>query len=449
MIYTAIRATYKKTYNQLMIFLQQAYTIKNSSVIKNLLLHSCGSLIVRIITLITIPITMSLFSPTDFGLVSLGYSFMSIMNAALGLGLRQALAIDYFSAKTLHNRKQLINNTLLIYLFISVPLLITLVLHTHIINSFFFANNASELLIWLILIISYVNFFIDLLYQVLHYQLQTITVTYIQILTTCISMICTLLFLLYLPFGPISVFIGTAIGSSITVMWGLILYFQKNMHLHLSPYTTLKNIGYYVTKSVPFIPHMLFNWVLGSSNRWLLAHTTTLHNVGIYSLADTFANIFYLLIIIPMTSVYVPHMLQRFNTESETTIIERHNRTYMITSMIGSIIFISISFILAKPLLYFMLPQRYHEAIIYILFLILGYIFYLGSCFASIILQFKKCSYFLGLSLTIPAITNCMIAYLLIPHFQIYGCVLATVVSYTIYFIITLWYNSVIFKKML
>ena len=88
------------------------------------------------------------------------------------------------------------------------------------------------------------------------------------------------------------------------------------------------------------------------------------------------------------------------------------------------------------------MPPTYYAAIPYILVLLLGQIFLLGSYFAATLIQFHKKSYFLAFALALPAIINLLLNLLLTPYFGIYGCTAATLISYFIYFMIMYLYNK-------
>ena len=91
--------------------------------------------------------------------------------------------------------------------------------------------------------------------------------------------------------GPISILLGQLIGMLCA------LFMHKDMLI--TPLRQKINADYscipmriYVAQSLPFVPSMLCGALLASGDRWALAHLSSLHNVGIYSLANTLAQIY-------------------------------------------------------------------------------------------------------------------------------------------------------------
>ena len=171
---------------------------------------------------------------------------------------------------------------------------------------------------------------------------------------------------------------------------------------------------------LPFIPGIMFSWVLASSDRWVLAYYTSMHDVGIYAIADLFAQLFYTLILIPWSGSYLPYIMQRYaQHKTNLSSIEKENRTIMILSMICATIGVIFGYICLQPFLYWIIPPAYQAAIVYILLLLIGQVFLLGSYFAATIIQFHKKRYFLAFALAIPACCNLLLNLLLTPRFGI------------------------------
>ena len=138
-----------------------------------------------------------------------------------------------------------------------------------------------------------------------------------------------------------------------------------------------------------------------------------------------------------------------FHLENKDHVIEleQENKRAMWASMLASFILLTIGFATGKPLLYWLMPEVFHEAIGYMYMLLLGSIFLLGTYFLNCLIQFKKKSLFLGMVLCLPASMNVLLNMLLIPYLGLYGCVLATLISYISYFVITFAYNLSLVRK--
>ncbi len=109
--------------------------------------------------------------------------------------------------------------------------------------------------------------------------------------------------------------------------------------------------------------------------------------------------------------------------------------------IIGFFVITILGYMLCKPLLLFIIPSKYHEAFNYVLYILMGYIFWTGTYFNLGLIIFLKKVYFHAFSLLIPSCLNALLNILLIPSFKIYGCVTGSLLSYFFYFIITALYN--------
>jgi len=423
------------------MFIKKIKTAFKTPILKNLLIYSFSSLLLRGMSVITAPITMNILSPSEYGLLALTNSFISILTLFMGLGLRQAFSLEFFHCN-LTQQKAMLNDIIITYLTCTTIIFALLFCFYSTINTLIFAGHATHTLIFISLIICFVYFFVELFYQVLQYQTKAKQLALIQAGIALITIALQLTLLIYFKLGVTSMLLAQLVGMCIASSIGLRTYLKKNCFTHINISRSLHAMRNYLKLGLPFIPSVLFGWILSSGDRWVLAQLTSMHEVGIYSLADAFGQLFHLLVLYPMSCSYLPHVLRTFSeNKNDVLVTEQWNQKNMTYSMTSIAILITVGYMLCKPILYYLLPATYHEAVDYIWFILMGYVFLMGTYFANCLIQYHKKSYFLSLSLLLPASLNIALNFVLIPHYQIYGCVLATLISYASYFSITLWYN--------
>lgn len=422
--------------------LQKIRSRTQSNVIQNFFIYSFGALCLGGFTILLAPINMRLLSPHDYGVLALINSCITVGVSILGLGLRQLLSIEYFHHDAA-GQKKLINQILFVYACTALPLcLILLALQSPIIH-WFSLHQISPDVFTITVITIFFYFFAELLYQILKYRQRALLLTTIQISIALGSLALTVTLLLYCNLGFMSSLIGQCASMCAATGVGIYLYRKEKFSeaLQLKPHRA--TIAHFLKQSFPFIPGILCGWVIASSDRWLLAHYTGMHEVGIYAIADMFGAMFRLLILQSWSGSYLPYILMRYqNNKDELLDIEKQNLTIMWIAITGLMLIIILGFWLAQPLILIILPVAYHESLHYILIILAGHIFLLGSYFAASFIQFHKKTYFLAASFCIPAILNVAFNILLIPHYQIYGCTGATLISYALYFGIMLGYNK-------
>jgi len=418
-----------------------------STIVKNFFIFSFGSFLLRGISIFLAPITMNILDPKDYGIIALANSFVSILVVFIGLGLRQAFSIEYFHCDN-KQRKIMLTAMITLYLIIATPLFIIFFSFPSLINRLVFVGKAPTILIMLILVYAFIHFFVEFFYQVLTYRGQAFKMTIIQTSVALVVIALDLLFLVWFRLGVISLMAGQVVGLIIVFFIGLQSYFKTACHRHLDTKRYMHSCINYLKLGLPFVPGILCGWILASSDRWVLARYSTMHNVGIYSLASTFGQLFQMLILLPMSRAYIPAIMNKFaRNKNNLLAIERWNQKNMIICMVGLAIIISGGYIASKPFLYWILPTRYQPAIGYIWMILMGYIFLLGEHFASIFVIFKKKVYFQAGSILIPSLLNLLLNILLVPSFGVRGCVIATLVSYATYFAIKVSYNLYLQRK--
>jgi len=414
---------------------------KISGVIKNFFIYSFGSVFQKGISIFIAPIVMRLLTPADYGLLSLATSFISILATVAGLGMRQLLSIEYFHCDV-DGRQKIVNDIISVYSFLMIPFFILLFFCMPLINKYFFVGQAFNFLIFIVLLVSFLHFFIDLFYQILQYQGKSIRLTVIQTVSAILLFSLNLLFLYCFGWGVSGVFVSRFVSMWFVLLFGIYFYVSQLYHVNLKFTSSIQKGFWYVKKGLPFVPRVLFGWILAVGDRWILAKYSTMQNVGIYSVADLFGQVFHLVIIIPISYAYLPYLLEKFAANKKNLLsIEFWNQRNMICVMVFMFLFVTVGYIVCKPLAFWIIPSKYHSAIGYVWLLLIGYVFLLGSYFASAFLHFQKRVWFLLLSLFLSAMLNIVLNILLIGYLQILGCVVATLVSYLFYFGITVVYN--------
>jgi len=418
-----------------------------SPIVKNFLISSFGSFLMRSIGILLAPITMKILNPSDYGIIALSNSFVGIVAAFISLGMRRAFTIEYFHCNTIA-RKILINGMISLYMLVATPFIVFLVVYPSIIKTAVFANQAPTIIVVLSLVHSYLYFFVEFFYQLLTYRAEILKMTIIQTSVALFTIALNITFLVWFKWGAVSIIAGQVIGLIIVCLIGMRSYFQTSCHQYIKIKNALKKYKGYLKYGLPFVPGALCSWIFDSSDRWVLAHYATIHDVGIYSLASVFGQLFQILILIPMERAYIPAVMKKFSEHKDDLLsVERWNRKMMVSSMIGLGIIISVGYVVCKPILYYILPLRYQPAIKYIWMILMGYIFLLGERFANIFIVFKKKIAFQAASFIVPSMLNLSLNLILVPHFGITGCVIATMLASASHFIIKFGYNFFLGKK--
>ena len=412
------------------------------------------------------------------------------MPVFLNFGLRQVFELEFFHQPDNLARKKLLQELIFTYLIVSGPVLILASLNLKLLNKILFLGQATNLTIILALIICWLSFFSELFYQVLRYQQQALKLTVVQILNALITTGLALLLVFKFKLEILGFLLATLASLILVCSYAGYLYFKKtrdnfllrfnifsktvsNFTRNTPPSTDARgeqgsgraedNISpliapthqslsctvrgecsagvyrpiKYLKLGLPYVSNIIFTWILATSDRWFLAYWGSLELVGIFALADSFGQLFNLIIINPLIYSYIPYILNQFSQhrdQPEQLIeINQQNLKYMYFSIFSLLILTSLAWLIFKPGLVYFIPVKYCSALNYILIILASQICLMGSCFATCYIQFQKRVYLqLGLIMGTATI-KILLNLLLIPPYQLYGCTIATLIAYGLY----------------
>ena len=421
-----------------------------SAVIKNCCVYAGGAIFARAGGLVTMIFILKVISPHEYGIISLMNSVVSLTSALGSLGLRQALFVEYF-----HNseemQKKMVNEIIVIYLFCALPIFVFLYWLRHPLQTQVWGICIASNVFGTGLIIAFLFFFSELLYQLMRCKGQAVSLIIIQLSVALSTVIFSFFFIGICKWHITGYATAHLLSSLLSLGICVYAYMSYSYCRYINIYSSVQKTSFYLTKGLPFIPVLLSSWVLSTSDRWLLVNYISVEAVALYSLADTVAQLFNLILVYPCTSAYVPYILQQFAIHKQSpsliTRTETHNRRLMMVVMtIATICLVSIFFI-AKPFLHLILPHYYYASLDYVLPLLIGQVFLLGTHFASNIIIFYKKSYFLTIGMVIAAWVNIVVSYVLIPYYGIAGCAQATCFAYVVYFFIIIFYSTLVQQR--
>lgn len=417
---------------------QSARAIRSQTA-KNFLVYSLGGLILRGANFILLPFITAHLIPAEFGLLSMTRSFVTITTLTLGLGLRQVFGISYFK-KNETERKELLYDLVGIYLIVSLPILLLMFTGKSMLNQYLFFGNANHSVLLMVFAICSIYFFSELFYQILRYERRAATLATAQICAAVIRISLIFGLLTWMNAGIAGILFAQLIGLGTVISIGYATYAQQFPSIHWNTKRLFSNIGPYIMQGIAFIPNIIFIWLLGLIDRWYLGKYLSMHQVGLFSMADTFGQLLYVAGIGPLKAAYFPYIYERFSQNSFAK-TDAWNKRFIVVIMSAAFIITWTGFTFGKPILYRILSKNYHQAFGYIMPIMANYILLLGTALATAPINYCKKMWVLGCTLIGLIGVKILLNSILIPHTQIYGCLHATALTYLVYFIIILWYS--------
>lgn len=201
-----------------------------------------------------------------------------------------------------------------------------------------------------------------------------------------------------------------------------------------------KNMRGYLSFGLPLIPSNLSYWIVDSSDRYVIGILLGTAFAGYYSPGYTLGNI--ILMILTPFSTLLPAVLVSYYEENKIEKVKlylKYSLKYFLLIAIPSAFGLSI---LSKPILLILTtPEIALNGYLVTPFVTLSALLFGIYSIIVNLLVLKKKTGITGIIWIIAAILNLSLNILLVPYFGILGAAGVTLISYTIAFIMTLYYT--------
>ncbi len=185
----------------------------------------------------------------------------------------------------------------------------------------------------------------------------------------------------------------------------------------------------YLNYGLPLVPSILFQFLIASSDRYVIGFYDGATSVGIYSAAY---NIGAIVLMYGTTIMYVlnPTIFDAFD-KGETEKVESYisySWRYLLILSIPSAIGITV---LAEPLLANLTTQEFvSEGKIIVAFVALGLVLYGAALIFEAIILLSKRSKIVGIVVVVAGVANLVLNILFVPHFGIIAAAITTIIAY-------------------
>lgn len=412
--------------------------------LKNSFFYTIASVLQGFIGFLLLPLYTRYLSPLDYGVLALVTSFIGILASIITLQIHAGVPRFVIKFQKDENRAKIYFTS--IFLLISIILVLSCVIinifgETIVRIVFSNKNNISYAPFFqigtLILLPTLLASVGMLLLQTLEYGHKFLLVTIIQVVA---NLFFGLFFVIFLKTGVSGVlwaqFIGAACGLIFTI-WFIRDWFK--LTLQKLPIQDIRDSLRY---SLPIIPHTLSIYIYMQSNRLILQRYVPLADIGVYSIADTFASIL-LIIINSANSAYTPIFL-KLAEDNRRRAQDETKKFIEIWWVVIMVIFMGY-LLLSGYLVRLMTRPSFYPSIPLIPILAFAYIFRGLYCFNTNSLFFIEKTKYIPVITVTAAVLNVLLNLIFIPKFGIFAAAWITVISYFITFIVSYYFSRKFF----
>ena len=402
------------------------------SVAKGTVIYGFANVSIKLLGIILIPIytNYKYLSKADFGVLGVLDITYQMVIIILGLSLYQSFARWYYDPEHKSAQKSMYFTVIIMNALICFTAFIFVFFNASYFSKLLFHSDQFAKLMWIMFAGCSVNIISSVPMILLRLQEKAIKYSMISITKLCVTLIFTIIFVVYFKKSVLGVYEATLIGE----IAGFILIFSdiiKNIQIKLE----LERFWQMLIYGLPLLLASVSTVLLNSFDRYSLNYLTNLDTVGTYTLAFRMANTIKIVVISSIQLSLVPILYKKLG-DSDHKRFYAKSLNYSTLIVMFLILFISVfSLEIVKV---FSSNKSYWEAANIIPILSVSMVFVLMKENIMIGLQITKSSATMGVLIAISAIFNLGLNMLLIPLFGLYGSAVSTLLSQILMF--TLFY---------
>lgn len=404
---------------------------KYTRFLTDFLWFAIGNLGSKSIVFIMTPIYARYLSQSNYGKMDLINSTVALLLPLLSL--RISLALFRFIADKKEEKKEIINDSLVILLMTLVGVLIL----SPLLYKISFLQEYFYYFITLLIL----NIVVDLIKSYLKSNDQVQVLATGDLINTLIIAISNIILIVLFGRG-ITGYFNSIILAQLSM---IIFYLVKSdiiseIDIRTSKYSTIKRM---ILFSIPLIPNSMNFWIMNTSDRYIIKYFLGYAATGVFALAYKIPTIIFIINDIFQQSWQISGIE---NYEDNSNDAKKFNSLINRNSFSLLVLIISILIILIKIIMKFFGGENFYGAWIYVPFLLISTIFTSMSSFLGVAYIASKDTKGAFYTSIIGSIVNIILNFLLIPYIGMQAASISTLVAYFIIWILRVWETKKYFK---
>ncbi|MFL3028472.1 MAG: lipopolysaccharide biosynthesis protein [Candidatus Neomarinimicrobiota bacterium] len=396
---------------------------------KNTLIYGLGHILARIVTFLLLPLYTNIFTPDEYGIISLAYVIMGFMSVVMHYGLDAALMKRYIQSDLIE--KTIYFSSAWISFFItSISFGLIITIFRKFLSPILLGVNDDSLILLVGWIIA-----LDIMWSIpqLIFRAEEKPLAYIafSLVNVIGSLILNVLFVLQFKMGVYGVLLSNFIISSILFISTIPFVYSRINFKKVSIASWKKMMKF----GLPLLPSGIFAMIMELADRYILKEMTDLYTVGVYSSGYKLGMLM-MLIVMGFNMAWQPFFLKIGGDDKSKPLYARINSyVFALLGFIWVILLLWIDNIIRLEFgsisLY---GEQYWPSASIVPWVSLGYVFY-GLYLLQLPGVFhQEKSLWIAISRAIGAISNIIFNIYLIPQYGAQGAAIATCISFILMF---------------
>lgn len=393
---------------------------KEEQLLKNTIIVSIGKMCTQLITFFLLPLYTTVLSTTEYGLVDLLNTIISLLLPIVTFQLEQGIfryLIDY--RNNYNKQKEVISTSFFMIFGFAIIFTLFFIIISPVINGnykyFLFLSLISQIVSTVLL-------------QISRGIGNNFKYSFGSLLIGSVTVILNVVLIVWFKLGVYGMLLGTFLGN---IIGSLYLFFSLKVYKLLNINLFDKNISKNLLKySIPLIPNSISWWIVNVSDRSIISIYMGVDANGIYSAANKFSGV--------ITTLY-----QMFNltwTESASIYIDSNDADHYFSSifdlvfrLFGSICLCVIAYM---PFIFnIMINNNFSDAYFQIPLLMVAAFFNILVSFIGSIYIAKKLTNEIAKTSIYAGLINIVVNFLLIRYIGLFAASLSTIIAYLTMFI--------------
>ncbi|MBV6479887.1 MAG: hypothetical protein HGGPFJEG_02691 [Ignavibacteria bacterium] len=385
-----------------------------------------NTVIGRFLGFFLVPFYTNKFSPDDYGIITIIYSYIAILNVFFSAGLESGF-MKFYSSPESGSKKQNFSNPLEIVLLNSFFLSILIYFFSDDLTTVFQVSGSYSYLIKYSALILFFDTIVLIPFAFLRINNKAFKFSGIKIVNITVNVILNVILISFFNFGIEAVFISNLIASIITLIM-LFPVIKENFTFGFNKELIKELLKF----SIPYIPAGISANLIQIIDRPVLKYLTDDKTVGIYT-ANYKLGIFMLLIVSMFEFAWRPFFL---NNAREPDAKEIFSKVMTLFISAAGFIFLVISFFISDivelklPYNFNLIGKAYWSGLNIVPVILFSYLLY--GIYINLMagIQIEKKTKYLPLITGTAAFVNITSNFILIPEYSYMGAAVATLLSY-------------------
>jgi O-antigen/teichoic acid export membrane protein len=388
-----------------------------------------GQLIIKLVTIVSIPILTRIFIPGEFGKLELLNTIMYLFSGLMIIGLDSALGYYYFNCEEGMKNKYIETAFSLRFFIAIIFLLLFFIFRKNISNSIGLDSNLLLFIIITAPLISFLQFYQD----ILRFRYENIKYIFLIGITGIIIVVSNIIF-------------GYLDGLNGLIRFRFIFYllfFIILLCIHFKYYRlkiSIKISKKLIKYGFPLFPMTILLWLMGYLDRFLLNSMSGFDAVGLYGVGARFSR-YIVFILSPVIIAWGPISMEIRKERNSNKFYQEFLLLFLVIGFFLVLLFTTFSEVIVKILV----PKEYFSSYIVIGLLSAGYLFSNAFFISNVGINLSKKTIYTTIAAAVGVIINIIGNVLLIPRFNILGASFATTFSFLIMFLLSAIFSQNIY----